>query len=240
MKRALWHRTILLGAMSAPVVHAQTAEPTIKVTGSMSGGDLFGGSSTFASRPVRADPSSYKGLSNTDRFRATLIDFATCLRQADRSSLGRIVSGLPGSPNLARIAKASADNRCLAIGDFSFRPSELYRAASVVRYRDRNSAGPPAMPETPVDSIAAGKGLTGDPFQIFVSSLRFGDCVVRRDVKTAHALIITAPGSVAENAAFSAVAPGLSACLASGTEMKLTKEFIKGLLADVMNRSVAG
>ena len=240
MKRAISHALLVLGLATSPSAQSQTSEPTIKVTGSTSGDDLFGGSSTFASRPVRADPSTYRSLSSTDRFRATLIDFAMCLRQADRSALSRVMSGLPGSPNLARIAKASADNRCLAIGDFSFRPSELYRAANVVRYRDRNGNGAPTMPPVPVDFVAAGKGLTGDPYQIFVSSLRFGDCVVRRDVKTAQDLIMAAPGTATESAAFSTVAPSLSACLATGTEMKLTKEFIKGLLADVMNRSLIG
>jgi len=229
----------VLATLAAAVPMAATAqavdEPLIRVIGATSRSGLSE-TTTFANRPVPADPELYRKLPPADGVRALLVDFAQCLYRTDKGGLMKLTATVPGAKGFNELAKAAVDNRCMAIGDMAIRPSSLYGAAYVVRYRDAHRSAPPALGETPVDYAAVAKDLSGDALQLYVSSRRFADCVVRKDPAAAHALVMGAPGAASEAAAFGTINGSLSACLSQGMSVKLTKDFVKGVLAEAMVR----
>ncbi|MFM9976923.1 MAG: hypothetical protein ACKVOP_02600 [Sphingomonadaceae bacterium] len=240
MTKIVKQMALALVALAPGFAMAQSAEePLITVIGAASRIGLSE-TTTFANRPVPADPEQYRNIPAADGARAVLIDFAQCLYKTQKSGLMKLTAAVPGSGPFNDLARAAADNRCITTGEMSFRPSALYGAAYVVRYRDAFRAAPPTPAAKPVDYTAVAKGLSGDALQLYVSSRRFADCVAQKDPQAAHAVVMGAPGGSTEAAAFGTINTALSACLGQGMTVKLTKDFVKGVLAEAMVRGAAG
>jgi hypothetical protein len=65
--------------------------------------------------------------------------------------------------------------------------------------------------------------------RIYLSN--FGECIVRNDPQGIRALLMAAPTSPAENAAFAALTPGLGACVPPDATIELNKTVIRGTAA---------
>jgi hypothetical protein len=60
---------------------------------------------------------------------------------------------------------------------------------------------------------------------------RFGECVVRADVRAAHALLMTRPSTPGEVAAFNALRPVFNNCVRQGQEFSLNRIMLRGTVA---------
>ena len=190
---------------------------------------------SFASRrkPVamRDDP----GMLNVDKGRAAVGDFAKCLYDSDKTGASRVLSAPPGMA-LRKEVTSFANGQCWLRGFLTFRPSALQGALFVTAYRAQYSKLQPPLADAPIDysatASAAGPALSG----LYVALRRFGECVVRTNQETAHALVLADVNTSAESQAFSALMPALSACLDKGQSVVLTKEVAKSTLAEVLYR----
>lgn len=59
----------------------------------------------------------------------------------------------------------------------------------------------------------------------------FGECVVRADTATSHALLMADPGAGAESAAFAGLKPALAGCIVAGQSLSFNKSTLRGTIA---------
>lgn len=229
----------------ASVTSDQTAasavieEPVIRVLGPMSRGTARETSSfkSFNRRADPADPAAYQRLPPADRLRATTLDYASCLYETNKRNVGPLLDMVPGSERLNAAAKTVSTMTCLASGDLQFKPSGLYQALYVHKYSTHFGRGSGnALGKAVINWSKIPTDAPTNWQQIYIVSRNFADCVVRRDPLSAHDLVVSRTSTTAENDAFAAVMPSLSGCLAQGANVKLGKEFLKGIMAEVLYR----
>jgi hypothetical protein len=128
------------------------------------------------------------------------------------------------------------DERCLAEGQLSM-PSNLLRGALYqVLYREKFASEPPALPSVPIDFAAGQQATLSDDAKTEVALRQFGDCVVRRDIRDAHALVRSTPGSSAETAAIQALSPHFAPCVIQGAKWTLNRASVTAILSEVLYR----
>ena len=59
----------------------------------------------------------------------------------------------------------------------------------------------------------------------------FGECVVRTDTANAHRVIMAAPDSPQEDSAIQSIAPALNHCVTEGSQLKVARSLMRGILA---------
>jgi hypothetical protein len=194
--------------------------------------------SSFASRrnaiAMRDDPS----MSKRELARAAVSDFAKCLYE-DEPVGGRKILALGPGRVLTKQVRAYANGICLLRGYLNFHPSDFQLALFGVAYRAKNSRAAPASLAAPTDFLALSRSASEQTAKRFLALRRFGDCVVRTDPVAAHNVVVTDVATAREAEAFEALRPSLGACLEKDASVELSKELIKGLLADVLYRNAS-
>lgn len=180
---------------------------------------------------MRDDPK----MSNIDKGRAAVVDFAQCLYDSDKGGARRVLSSGPGAP-LKSAVVAFANGQCWLRGFVSFRPSALQGGLFVVAYRDQFRSKSSEMLPEPIDYGAIARTVNEAQSGPYVALRRFGECVARSNPNAAHALAISDIASNAEAQAFADVSPALSVCLDSGRTVTLTKEVVKYTISEVLYR----
>ncbi|MCU6452539.1 hypothetical protein LPN01_00435 [Sphingomonas sp. A2-49] len=188
--------------------------------------------------PRRARIAEGAGLSDIDRGRIAMAEFARCTvdRQSARVTgiAARPADKIDG-PSLARLA----DDECLSSGELRFKPLLLRGALFVELYRRRNDARARKvawqMPAVPFDPV-----VKTDPadatLSVQMALLAFAQCVVTRDPATASAVVMGPTASKTQNAAFAVLAPKLGSCLYDGQKITLSKLILEGALGEVLYR----
>ena len=180
---------------------------------------------------MRDDPR----MSNLDKGRAAVVDFAQCLYDSDKGGARRVLSSGPGAP-LKSAVVAFANGQCWLRGFISFRPSALQGGLFVVAYRNQFRSKSPDLLAEPIDYNAIAKTLNETQSAPYVALRRFGECVVRSNIEAAHALAQSDVASNAEARAFADISSGLSVCIDAGRSVTLTKELVKCTISEVLYR----
>lgn len=191
---------------------------------------------SFASRrkavAMRDDPK----MSNIDKGRAAVFDFAKCLYESDKAGSRQVLSSGPGK-SLQAAVTSFADGRCWLRGFVSFRPTTLQGAVFTTAYRAEFRNDVPALPAEPIDYAVAAGSVDNAVAARYVALRKFGDCVVRADVEAARRVVLADIASSAEAKAFSELSPQLSACITVGQSVTLTKDLVKSTIAEVLYRN---
>ncbi len=190
---------------------------------------------SFSSRrkavAMRDDPK----MSNLDKGRAAVVDFAQCLHDSDKGGARRVLMSGPGAP-LKSAVVAFANGQCWLRGFISFRPSALQGGLFVVAYRNQFRSKSPGLLPEPIDYVKIAGTINEAQSGPYVALRRFGECVARSNLDVAHALAISDIASNAETRAFTDVSSALSVCVDVGRSVMLTKELVKYTLSEVLYR----
>jgi hypothetical protein len=220
---------IFVSAQTAASPDAWDTVITIQPTSDASYTERF--SSRRQAVAMRDDPK----MSNVDKGRAAVVDFAQCLYDSDKGGARRVLSSGPGAP-LKSAVVAFANGQCWLRGFISFRPSALQGGLFVVAYRNQFRSKSPGMMPEPIDYAAIARAVNENEVAPFVALRRFGECVVRSNVDGARALALSDVASAVEARAFADISPGLSACIDAGRSVTLTKELVKYTVSEVLYR----
>jgi hypothetical protein len=68
---------------------------------------------------------------------------------------------------------------------------------------------------------------------------KLGDCVVVADASAVHSLLIAAPDSDKERQAFTSITPRLAGCMFSSSQLRLSRPFVRGMLAEAAYKRAA-
>lgn len=189
------------------------------------------------SRSPSANPESFGGVSSGSDGQRILNGFADCLVAKHRPMVEQYLAEAPDSRGARFRSRRLEGTRCnasllLAARDNQIRGA-LYEAMFLVDFRDappmdlRNA---PAIPDTAEAAGASEWARTSSAL------LKYSDCIVRSDGAGTRAILAAEVGTAREAAAFRAVAPSLSRCLAEGQQIKFSRPLLRGFLAEALYR----
>ena len=194
----------------------------------------YGGGTRLTGPPPAEIPTGR--ISQQDKARIVAVRFAACLIKARRSAVLNAIKPEPWERDAGRMLVNVVDEQCLERGELAFPPNLLRGAFYQVLYREKFSSGPPALPLAAIDFSAGGGGHLTDDAKTDIALRQFGDCVARRDIKNAHALVLSTAGSYAETDAVNALVPDFSACLVQGSKWTLNRSSVAAILSEVLYR----
>jgi hypothetical protein len=193
----------------------------------------YGGGTRLTGPPPAEIPTG--PLSQQDKARVVTQRFAACLIKEHRTSVLKAIQPEPWQPGVGKLLATVADYRCLEAGQLEM-PQSLLRGAFYQQlYRETFASGAPTLPATAIDFTAGTKSLPDDA-KTDVALRQFGDCVARKDLRDAHALALSSPGSAAESAALRNLMPHFGACVIQGSNWTLNRSSITAILSEVLYR----
>jgi hypothetical protein len=206
---------------------------TVRLLAATVAGGVLGGSA------VSAAPA----LSDTDRARISLRKLSRCVaRGQDQSVFKRVAARyLAGPPTLERARTTGAygmvqmcvnswgSGRDRYIESMQFAPELLRGGLFRALYLDR--FGPKAPVLRAASETSAWRLPDSDRYALMQ---RFGECVALGNPQAAVAAITSDVGTVREGAAYASLAPTLSKCVMSGSQIRFSKSTIEGVVAEAL------
>ena len=187
-----------------------------------------------------------------DEARITLRQTVGCWVETDlyfyrgegvRALVGQSPTKLPS--NWAPVKTRVSLMRCLGyrnakgesyVANLKFTPTILRGAAFRALYSQQ--FGTRKLP--PLNAIVADPPWRIEASDGFSLLQQFGECVVAADPAAAQAILFESVASEKEQAAYAALAPALSKCVAGGSTIKFSKTLIEGVVAEGLYHLAGG
>ncbi|MBN8815109.1 MAG: hypothetical protein J0J06_06645 [Sphingomonas sp.] len=176
------------------------------------------------------DEGEYSGA----KARLVMEGFARCVVARHRTAVMRAIAFPPMSLDENKALGKLVDDKCLLNGTMNFSPVHFRGGLYTALYRERFGAG---MGTLKADAVDFAFGVTLSPGSAMASGValrKFLDCAVRRQPAAAHQVVTGKAGSAMENAGFSALMAGLSACVDKNARLRFTRTELEGLIAEVL------
>lgn len=180
-------------------------------------------------------------MSEADRARATMNDYAKCL-VTNRPGLAKQAAELPDDARAVRALNRLAISDCLYSGGLVM-PHEVLRGAiyTALYKRDYLRSYPPAK-SVAIDYMAGNAG-SSTAARNWATIRMFASCVSRMDPINARAAVLARVASVEERETYTKLTPAMGDCLTAKGSVTFSKTVLQGALAEVLYReasSVAG
>jgi len=196
--------------------------------------ETMSGSHLIAPKPAE-DPGRGR-LSENERVRTIVYDFANCVVRRSRTNVDRFLDyKADDSQGRAFIARMAADV-CLRDGQLRMPISSLRGAIFRSIYLRDFANAPPALSQIPPDFSTYVGDRNSEKGFAYLVLMEFAYCVARADLTNADNLVRAAVASSAEKDAIAALRPQLGSCLPQGLTVALNKEVIAGALAEALYR----
>ena len=179
------------------------------------------------------------GLSDADRSRVAMIEYAQCVVDRHRGwVLAALAERISPPGSLGKVGKLNVQE-CMGSNIERLRMrTELLRGAFYVAFYRSDFGRSDASTPKVIDFASDVPGKTPDEVQ-YVAMRQFGGCVVIRKAMTVRTAVLSPPGSPQERAAYGELSPSFGDCAEVGASVKFSKTFLSGLLAEVLYRETA-
>ena len=166
--------------------------------------------------------------------------FASCLIQAHPEKVRELLRATSVQAANRPYHFLADDDRCLAsvFGNQSFRPDETAVSVAMLRGRLaeqellRQSQQVAALQALPLQKAYSRPWFAATERHPEVDEM--ATCIADTDPAGIMAIIRTTPGFAGEGAAFAALSPSLTKCLAAGTRLDASPEALRAALADAL------
>lgn len=206
---------LILGVLAGPVCAQREADTGTRFT-----------------KPRPAAIPDNPALSDAERGRRALEQFAGCLVESDRQGALSVLR----SYDLKKMNRFATTNDCLRSGSLRFDDSLLRGALFGELYRRDYASTPPQLLEPPIKFAE----LMPSWGQSRVGLLEFADCLARADLPDARTFVVARAGSPEDLKAFEALRAHIGPCVPQGQQVKLSKTAIEAALAEVMYQQAPG
>ena len=173
-------------------------------------------------------------ISKADRSRAVMDYFAACMLGAERRNVMKFLSLPPQGEAANKLADHFLSDECMTPGHLELSYALLRGSLFRALYNSEFEAAAAPMPADKIDYRADFGSSPVDETQVALRD--FADCVVRANPQAVRGMLLSVPGSSAENERFHQFSPSLGPCLASGAQVKFGKAVLFGLVAESMYR----
>jgi len=169
----------------------------------------------------------------TAQDRAILHEFARCVAGRWPDQAASLIAGFSNSDEDRRALLRLTDDSsraCLGRGVLRFAP-ELFIGGMAERLIERDAGSA---------TLAARVALNPDaaPFTARDETEVMSICIARAAPAEVASLFASTPGTPEERAAFQAIGPGISPCLARGTELRVNRPGLRAMLARSVYRLI--
>lgn len=198
--------------------------------------DLYSPTGSRVGRPPPAKAPDTGGLSDADRTRAMVNQFADCMVRSDRRRTGLFLAAKADAPEAEELMKRLVSNQCVYTGTLIMQPSLLRGSIFRSLYLREFPGASPRLGEQEIDFasyVADPKSADGNRYLVLMD---FAGCVVRADPANTAAYVAAEPGSGAENAALAALQPKLGPCFPAGAEVTINRSVLSASLAEAVYR----
>lgn len=173
--------------------------------------------------------------------RRSLAEFATCLSTSKQDRIARLYDLAVDSPEYRRIALGlyeTEDSACISDGSLKYNPVLFTGALFGALYtRDFGYSGPSAFPDTLTTRYAERyRAPHSDQARQAIALESFGECVARAEPAAARQLLLSAPGTAAEQTQFATLAPRFGACVVKDARVEMSKSIVRGAVAEGLYR----
>ncbi len=180
--------------------------------------------------------------SGPDAAASVLRDFGECIvsrRVLSTEQLVGLPIDTPAYEKGMRRLFATVDDACLGgDGSLQFSNSLLRGALFEALYRRKFADG--GIGQFPADfETALDRGYSqprSDQVRQHLTLQQFSECVTKQQAGEVRKLVLSSPGSSAEQAAITALAPSFGPCFGSGASLKMTKPALRAMLAESVYR----
>jgi len=201
---------------------------------------LCGGTAASAQDASKLGPQpaeiEQEGYSTGDAARKTLYAFAACTLKRHRKHVMELLTLPVSDPTITRDMRPLADEDCLADGSLQFDPLLFRGSLYVELYRVQFGTRPADLKPTSVSPNEIPSAWPNPSLQSFSTLFNFADCVTHRDPSSVRTIVLSGPGSAQESAALAALSPQFQLCLVKGTQMRVSKSVLAGMLAEALYR----
>lgn len=175
-------------------------------------------------------------MTKEDAARLQVERVAACVVKEHRTMVLKGIQREPWEPAARHMLENALDAKCLGNAALVMPPDFLRGAYYQELYRERFATMPPTLFPAPIGFIDKTSRTLTEEAKTQIALREFGDCVARRDLSDAHALILALPGGAQETDALTALMPQFSACLVQGSKWSLDKSTISAILSEVVYR----
>jgi len=201
---------------------------------------LCGGNAAIAQDASKLGPRpaeiEQEGYSSGDAARKTMYAFAACVLKRHRKHVTELLALPVDDSTITRDMRPLADENCLAEGSLQFEPLLFRGSLYVELYRAEFGTEAAQLNPTPVSVNAIPSSSPNPNLQSFSTLFGFADCLTHRDPWSVRTIVLAGPGSRQENEGLTTLSPEFQLCLVKGTQMRLSKSMLTGLLAEALYR----
>jgi len=188
--------------------------------------------------PRRARISDPTGLSESDKGRLVMAEFARCAVDRRRGALVRILAK-PANEIEGKDWLQVATDDCLNLGEMRIKSTLMRGAVFSELYKRRSRASNVGrnwdLPVTPYDKSTM--TTTSDPNEKnLIGLLNFADCVVQRSPIATSKMVVSTSLSEPQEKAIAVLQPELGPCLTAGQKIVLSKSILEGAVAEILYR----
>lgn len=176
-----------------------------------------------------------------DAARIVMEAFSSCLVSRAYGRAAKIIDMAVDTPEYGKQLRALFDtmgDECLSGGDLSFN-NALLRGTLFQAFYARDFK--PTSPTSFDAALQVGYWKRyAEPYsaeaQSSIALENFGECVVRAKGANVQVLVRARAGSPLEDGTFAQLVPTFAPCIAQGSEIRFSKAFLKGVLAEALYR----
>jgi len=171
--------------------------------------------------------------------RQVMSEFARCVVDREPKAVARAVSA-SSQRDFDKAVDALSTDECLDSGMMRFKTDAMRGPLFVELYRRRADAEAhqkpwgPVAPKINLGTTPAQDSIDGE----HLPWLSFGECVVSTDSGAAQAIVLAPTASDLQDAAFAKAGAAFNACVSQGTTIRMGKQAIEAVLAEVLYRGV--
>jgi hypothetical protein len=191
---------------------------------------------THIPTPKPVDIPDRVGLSDQDRARIALVAFGECTVARSPNSARQLMTTPADDPASDKLLSKIATSDCLRAGEMRMSAMLMRGAVFVGLYRSTYGRAQPVISPEPTKFSDEVKDVSRDSARQHIMLREFGDCVVRAAPEPSRALLLAAPTSKAEQAAFGGIIPKLPPCLVAGNNVTFSKITLTGVIGEALYR----
>ncbi|HWJ68835.1 MAG TPA: hypothetical protein VNS79_02130 [Sphingobium sp.] len=201
-------------------------------------GNIYAPTGTRIGRPAPAKVPDNVSMSDADKARMTVSQFADCIVRTDKKQTQRYLAATFRSAESGKIVNDLATSECLWNANLRM-PYELLRGA-IFRsvYAQNFAASALRFPDEPVDYTGYLDDKTSPDAIRYLILMDFADCVARADASSVRAFVLAPPASQTEKAALTTLQPQLGPCFPAGANVTFNKSVLSAILAEALYREV--
>ena len=192
---------------------------------------------SLITRPAAVEIADH-GYTPEQRGRVAMAQYARCKFGRTPRRVSEYLQ-LPTAESLANVHRLATED-CLVSGELKFQSSQMRGYLFGEMYRLHEGMPPQdwKYPITPLDLVNSPADDAQRDLRVNFMLLTMTDCLHKADPALVRDVVLNAPASIKQKAAYRSLIPKLSACVPKGMNFELSRSVIESAFGEYLYRSL--